>query len=311
VCGVIEVPEKFERIAIELNGSLGATWTRSLPGLVDDLMRRWSCSADGAVMHGGVGIIVPVRCGGDGSPAVIKVSPPHPGNAHEADAFAAWSGHGAVTLLERDDDQYAMLLERASATTLASLDSPDEIARVLGEVSRRLAIPAPAHLPRLREQASGWEERLRTDAAELGHGMAPRVIDAAIATVRDLGAAAPDTMIHGDLHGGNVLRAEREPWLAVDPKGYAGDPGYDGGTAMKATMARAVSAGDPVKAALRLIGVFAEAAGLDPEHVRRWTQYHLVDTALWGRRHGFSSARDRAQWEPLVALAELGAQMLM
>ena len=30
-----------------------------------------------------------------------------------------------------------------------------------------------------------------------------------------------------DLHAGNILRAERSPWLAIDPKPFFGDPAYD------------------------------------------------------------------------------------
>ena len=30
-----------------------------------------------------------------------------------------------------------------------------------------------------------------------------------------------------DLHAGNVLAAEREPWLVIDPKPDVGDPTYD------------------------------------------------------------------------------------
>ncbi len=30
-----------------------------------------------------------------------------------------------------------------------------------------------------------------------------------------------------DLHAGNILAAERERWLVIDPKPYVGDPTYD------------------------------------------------------------------------------------
>jgi streptomycin 6-kinase len=30
-----------------------------------------------------------------------------------------------------------------------------------------------------------------------------------------------------DLHAGNVLAAQREPWLVIDPKPFVGDPAYD------------------------------------------------------------------------------------
>ena len=316
VCGMIKVPQKFTRLATELNGPLGTAWVESLPEIVSDLMERWDCAPDGDVMHGGVGLIVPVRYHGSHSgsgncPAVLKVSPPHPGNVHEPDAFAAWQGHGAVRMHERDDARFAILLERVSTETLASLDSAEDIARVLGQLSRRLAIPAPPHLPRLRDKAEEWEHQLRADDADLEHSMSRRTVDAAIATVRELGAAQPDILIHGDLHGGNILRADREPWLAVDPKGYAGDPAYDGGNAMKATMIRVAGSDDPYKAVLRLFDVFAEAAELDVERVRRWTQYYAVDAAFWGRRQGFSGVRGGPELEHMVALCELAAEVLV
>ena len=34
-------------------------------------------------------------------------------------------------------------------------------------------------------------------------------------------------VIHGDFNPTNILRAEREPWLAIDAKPMLGDPGYD------------------------------------------------------------------------------------
>ena len=30
-----------------------------------------------------------------------------------------------------------------------------------------------------------------------------------------------------DLHAGNLLASQREPWLVIDPKPYVGDPTYD------------------------------------------------------------------------------------
>lgn len=109
---MIGTPEAFSRSTIEREGEPGAAWLAELPGIVDELLGRWDCVPDGEVMHGGVGIIVPVRRRAEGT-AVLKVSFPHPGNVHEPDAFTAWNGRGAVRLHERDDERFAMLLERA------------------------------------------------------------------------------------------------------------------------------------------------------------------------------------------------------
>ena len=39
--------------------------------------------------------------------------------------------------------------------------------------------------------------------------------------------ATRKVLLATDLHAGNVVRAEREPWLVIDPKPFVGDPAYD------------------------------------------------------------------------------------
>ncbi|WP_431047889.1 hypothetical protein ACQUSR_28125 [Streptomyces sp. P1-3] len=61
---------------------------------------------------------------------------PHPGNVREPDAFAAWGGRGAVLLYERDDERFAMLLERVHTSTLASIAAWPSPRRLAGLRSR-------------------------------------------------------------------------------------------------------------------------------------------------------------------------------
>ncbi|MDX6327656.1 MAG: streptomycin 6-kinase [Streptomycetaceae bacterium] len=203
-----------------------------------------------------------------------------------------------------------MLLERAQSSTLAEVEDGDEVVTVAGRINRRLAIPAPPGLPRLREQADAWEEQLRKDAGELTHTLSPYVVDAAVATVRELARVQPDTLIHGDLHARNILRADREPWLAVDPKGYGGDPAYDGGTLLKSHALTLFEADDLRKAVHRTLDVFVEAAELDRERAQRWAQLHAVQTAFWGRRHGFRIARSGSRLDWLTDFADRLAKLL-
>ncbi|TRV81489.1 kinase [Streptomyces sp. 130] len=310
---MITVPEEFARTTIAREGATGAKWIAELPGIVSGLADDWRCTPDGDVMHGGVGVILPVRRDGT-PPAVLKVSFPHPGNDHEPDAFAAWGGRGAVALYERDDVRYAMLLERVSPVTLAEAVDGDEVVAVAARLGRRLAVPAPTGLPRLSERAGEWEDGLRGDDAEFAHALPRPVIGAALATVRELGRAQPGTLVHGDLHGRNILRAGREPWLAVDPKGYVGDPAYDVGALMKSrayALAKAEpGAHDLRRAAHRIVDVFADAAGLERERVRRWAQLHAVQAAFWARRHGFRVARGGPELEWITAFADRLAESL-
>ena len=67
-----------------------------------------------------------------------------------------------------------------------------------------------------------------------------------------------------DLHAGNVLRAEREPWLVIGPKPFVGDPAYDATQHLFNCFARLLS--DPH----RTVRTFADLLGVDHERVRLW-----------------------------------------
>jgi len=68
-----------------------------------------------------------------------------------------------------------------------------------------------------------------------------------------------------DLHAGNVLRAERQPWLVIDPKPFVGDPAYDATQHLFNCSTRLRSDPDG------MIRSFADLLGVDHERVRLWT----------------------------------------
>jgi streptomycin 6-kinase len=74
-----------------------------------------------------------------------------------------------------------------------------------------------------------------------------------------------EVLLATDLHAGNILRAEREPWLVIDPKPFVGDPAYDVTQHLFNCQERLRV--DP-KGLVRRV---AELAELDCERVRLWT----------------------------------------
>jgi streptomycin 6-kinase len=66
-----------------------------------------------------------------------------------------------------------------------------------------------------------------------------------------------------DLHAQNVLASQREPWLAIDPKPYVGDPTYD---ALQHMLNVARLHVDP----LRLVARMSALLDLDSSRLKSW-----------------------------------------
>ena len=273
---MINIPEVFARGIVEREGEQGRTWVESLPVLVDEFLQRWRCVPSAPIRFGQVGIILPVQRH-DGSPAVLKISFTHPGNMYEPHAFAVWAGRGAVLMYERDDARFAILLEQAEWQTLDDLGDIDQATAELGRLARRLAVPAPPELPRLSERTGAWEETLLDGADMPGRLLSQRALDAALAAIQDLGRKQPETMVHGDLHFGNVVRATREPWLVVDPKGLAGDLASDAFRVLVRGVDSLRQADNPTAEVRRRLAIFADAAAIEHERAFRWVQ---LDAAI-------------------------------
>lgn len=183
------IPSALIDATVRREGDAGRRWVEDLPALGARYLDRWGCEPDGAPWHGEVALVLPVRRAS--GPAVLKVSFPYPGSRGEVAALRRFDGHGAVRLLDADEEAYVMLLERAGPETLDSLASAEDAIEVAGDLARRL-------------------------------------------TIRELGSDPTTTLMHADLHFGNVLAAAREPWLAsvrepwlaIDPKGWRGTAAY-------------------------------------------------------------------------------------
>lgn len=274
------------------------TWLAELPRLAQGLLDDWSLTSDGAAMHGECALALPVRTA-EGRTAVLKVTWPHWEAEHEHLALRHWHGAGAVELLRADPRRLALLLERLHPVDLTGIPV-DDACTVIGGLYPRLHRPAVPQLRRLSDVVGSWTERL----AALDDVPAPRrLIDRAVGLGRDLAAdpATDGRLVHADLHFGNVLAADREPWLAIDPKPLSGDPHAEVAPLMWNRWDEAVDTGDVRGALRRRVDVVCEVAGLDDRRVREWTVVRAMATVLW-------SVEDaRAQHRGLTAADRDGA----
>jgi streptomycin 6-kinase len=231
----VQVPPVLARNVVSVWGEEGRAWLAGLPGLLDGVLGSWHLRPDGGPFPLSYHWVMPVTRP-DGSAAVLKVGLPDDGHlAAEAAALRAYGGHGAVRLLADDPARGALLLERADPGTPARALVPHEDGAALAallSVRRALhAAPPPADgvLPDLARLGGSFDRYLR---AFPGGGPLPRrLVVTATRLFDELCSSAPaPVVLHGDLHHDNVLRSARSargPWLAIDPHGWVGDPGYD------------------------------------------------------------------------------------
>lgn len=273
-------------------------WPAALPRLAAELLDRWELRRDGPAGHGMAGLVLPV-VRADGAPAVLKLQPPGEETAGLAAGLRAWDGDGVVRLLAIDEEAGAQLLERLDAgRPLSAEQDGTAVMEVLAGLMARLsAVPAPPGMRRLADIAAAMVEQTPDALPLLRDPVERDLVRTCAAAVAELAGEAGDRLLHWDLHDGNVLAGEREPWLAIDPEPLAGDPGFELWPALDIRWASVVEGGvtGPV---LYRFDLLTEALGLDRARATGWTLGRVLQNALWDIEDG-KTALEPAQ----VALA--------
>lgn len=272
----LEIPPAFAADVADRNGGTGRAWLGRLPDGVASLYDDWELVPEGPCWWGYCAIALPVRRADD-SPAVLKVSWPGPDQAPEAPTLRAWAGDGAVRLLDHDQGRWALLLERLDEKRDLSGVPVGAALEVIGSLLRRLhRATAPAGVPSLSDAADRWAEEIpaRWSAAE--PPWPGRVRDQVVATCRDLGGVPTSRLLHADLHFENVLAAEREPWLAIDPKGLAGDPAFEAWPVLWNRFEEYAGLRD----VRWRLDAWCEAAGVDRDRAQAWARVRTVEDAV-------------------------------
>lgn len=242
-----------------------ARWLAALPDVVDELAARWSLTVaqpfDGADVS--CAWVAPAWRAAE-TPAVLKVGMPHLEGEREIEGLRFWNGDPTVYLLEADDQLGAMLLERCDwRTPLRHEPEPQQDVVLAGLLRRLWRMPSQPHAFRpLSAMLRQWSRETRALAARWPDA---GLVRSGLALFDELArTTTTEALLATDLHAGNVLRAEREPWLVIDPKPFVGDPAYDA-TQHLLNCRRRLR--DDARDTIRR---FADSLELDHERVRLW-----------------------------------------
>lgn len=260
----------------------GTEWLARLPRLVSECAELWELEVGAAYAGSHVSLVAPATLA-DGTLCVLKINFPEPESEHEPDALSHWDGRGAIRLLACDRERRALLVERCEpGTELWDLEDEEEANRIAAGVLRRLWRPAPRGHPfrPLAVEAARWAQELPVLWEELGRPFEQRLVELAVEFARDLASSQGEPVVlHQDYHGGNVLRAERETWLAIDPKPLVGEREFDAASLLRDRREELVSDPSPQRRVRRRLDQLAAELSLDRERMRGWGIVHAL---AWG-----------------------------
>jgi streptomycin 6-kinase len=203
-------------------------WLARIPGAVRTLSARWSLTVGPPIDGPQVSAswVAPATLP-DGTTAIFKLGMPHFEADHELAGLLYWKGDPTARVLASDHALNAMLLERCvPGDTLHTLPQQEQDVVIAGLLRRLWRTPsAPQPFRPLSSMLDQWAAE--TLAAE-AHWPDAALVREGLHLFTQLSRGAPtDVLLVTDLHAGNVLRAQRQPWLVIDPKPFIGDPAYD------------------------------------------------------------------------------------
>jgi streptomycin 6-kinase len=271
----LEIPQRLDWMR---RVPAGREWLAVLPERLAACADRWSLRLGPPYPGSLVSLALPADLP-DGTSAVLKLQYPDWDSEHEATALAAWVGDGAVRLLAHEPAWRALLIERCVPGEPLSGRPPEEALGVVVDLLPRLWRPAGTPFTSLADEAAGWVERLPGNWERAGRPYERRLLDAARDLLADLAPTQGEqVLVNQDLHAGNVLRAEREPWLVIDPKPLVGEREFS-----VVPMVRGAELGHSPTAVRHRLDRLTAELGLDRDRVRGWT---IGQTLAWSIGEG-------------------------
>jgi streptomycin 6-kinase len=272
----VDVPEVVRAKAVRAGAQ---AWVAGLSELVAGLERDWGITV-GRAYGDATEAYVAEAVLADGTPAVLKLLVPRPGQAvDEITVLRLAGGSGCVRLLASDADRSALLLDRLGPS-LYDLGVPiDRRLEIMSALASRMWRPAPDSGLRSGADKARWlADHIVTTWTDLGRPCSRAAIDHALACVEHrIAAHSPDraVLVHGDVHQWNTLQTRDGGFALVDPDGLLAEAEYDLGILMREDPVE-LMAGDPRDRARWL----AARTGCDPTAIWEWGVIERVSTGL-------------------------------
>jgi streptomycin 6-kinase len=295
------VSEVLARTILSVHAIEGRPWLEHFPELLAECQLHWMLAVMAPLPNLTHNYVAPA-VGADGQELILKLGVPDRELLTEIDALRLFDGRGCVQLVAADRERGALLLERLRpGRPLATVEDDEAATSIAVEVMRQLwrHVPAEHPFPSVADWAAGLG-RLRKRFDGTSGPLPERLVERAEVLFEELLASMDEpVLLHGDLHHGNILAAERQLWLAIDPKGVVGEPAYEAGSSLRNPFPQLLAGPDPCRRLARRVRQMAEELGFAQERLVGWGLVQAVLAAWWSIEDICSG------WEYFVACAEL------
>jgi streptomycin 6-kinase len=263
----------FGNNIISIHGEEGRRWLDNLNNIVADLAQRWNLRD--LKLFNNLTFNYVLRGFQNDVPIVLKVEIRDGNLAKEARALNFLGNHGAMKLI--DSTEGALLLRRAvPGNSLMEYfpDREDESIEIVADVIRKLHSANGSH-----ENFTPIEDLLSD--LHKNYNIPDRFILKAQCIAKYLlKTTAQLTIMHGDLHHDNILRAGGE-WKIIDPTGVIGDSVYEIASFMINPIDKIWKCENAVAIIQNRIEKFSSLLNVDPHRLVQWTFVKSVLCWIW------------------------------
>lgn len=262
--------------------------------LFDKYIAQWQLTPDGESIITSSSQLLPVRY--QKQPAMLKIATCEEERLGNR-LMTWWHGEGAAPIFEYDDN--ALLLMRAqvthSLTAMADNGQDDEASRIICEAIIKLHESKP-NPPLTLVPLAHWFRALAPAALKYGG-----VLQLAAQIAKNLLADPQNiSVLHGDIHHGNILDFESHGWLAIDPKGLIGEYYFDFANLFCNPNYRVATKS---KRLARQVTIVAKTANLDKKRLLQWILAYAGLSVAW-------SLEEHKLPDLALAIAEIAATEL-
>ncbi len=277
------IPDDFKREMIALHEDKGHVWLDRLPVILAACEKRWELTIGSPFANLSFNYVAHATLA-DGTSVVVKACSPTGEFISESTALRLFDGHGMARLLAYDLADEVMLLEDLQpGTVLTTMEDDERAISIAASVMRQLWRPVPSQHP--FKTVFDWGKGFTRLRQHFGGGNGPipaALLEEAETLYAELSASmATPVLLHGDLHQDNILAAQRQPWLAIDPKGLIGEPAYETGSLLRNPLPQILQVPQPGRLLARRIDQLAEELELDRVRIRNWGLAQSVLSAWW------------------------------